>query len=155
MYFARHFLESLCMTSHFLQHLKNCSEIVRTWPDWKQSVLGGRAETPPKHVSQSSNPKKAREVWDTIKDLPEIEDILKSLNLVYDGMTWNDHPEMDVSDWHLSQKFECEGKIEIQKYYCLRPELVMDLILGEITRRMGGCPCDERLKGWIVWNRQR
>jgi len=108
-----------------------------------------------KDNSKTVKPPSAREVWNQIKDLPKIEDILKSLDLSYDSMEWDGHPHIDVSDWHLRQEFVCEGKSDIQEFYCLRPELVLDLIVGEITRRMGGCPCDKRLEAWRLWKQEK
>lgn len=98
---------------------------------------------------------KARELWNMVKDLPQFDDICKTLDLHYDGMEWEEHPEKDVSDWHLLQVWlDSDGKLAAQEYFRLAPCRVLDLILGEISRRMGGCPCDKRLEAWIVWNKE-
>ena len=31
----------------FIKHLEHASEVVRTWPEWKQEILGGTRSQPP------------------------------------------------------------------------------------------------------------
>jgi hypothetical protein len=41
------------LNSAFVKHLENSSKIVRSWPTWKQSVLGDRT---PKQICAAETP---------------------------------------------------------------------------------------------------
>lgn len=38
------------LRSHFEAHLAHVSKVVKTWPTWKQGLLGGNAVEPPKRT---------------------------------------------------------------------------------------------------------
>jgi len=99
-----------------------------------------------------------RQAWEQVKDLPRLEEILEACNIRFLDLTHR-HNDIffDVCDWvwiDFSYAFPLNitGKTRISKRIAyIRPHQAIDLILGEITRRMGGCPCDNRLKAWTVF----
>lgn len=108
----------------------------------------------------TSKPTKAREVFDRLNDLPHIDDILDKLYLHFDNMIHKaDDGNWDISEWWFVSpciSFMREGKPRAAKTMApMTPDQVLDLVIGEITRRMGGCPCDKRLEAWKVWNAEK
>jgi hypothetical protein len=45
---------SVTSVEAFVKHMQKASEVVRTWPAWKQQVLGNRADQP--SVAKVPNP---------------------------------------------------------------------------------------------------
>lgn len=110
-------------------------------------------------MNVGANP--ARTTWNQVKDLPAIEEIMRYLDLFYDNMDWhNGGSTSDVSDWWrvsvtIGSRREGGKSYARKTLSYIDPHQALDLIVGEITRRMGGCPCDKRLEAWKVWCQQK
>lgn len=80
----------------FVEHLDRASRIVRTWPKWKQEILGGTASdfVGEKNMSDAKIP-----------DNPEEEYVLRDLEEEYEEIQWKMRKIEGQIAWLKQKKF--------------------------------------------------